>query len=105
MIDIKTIEEFYDVVESEERVIVYFYTKWCPDCYSVKPFLTILEEEYKQIHFYSFDRDNSIELAKHLEIFGIPSFIIFQNGDEVSRYVDKARKSYTQVKEFIEKSL
>ena len=105
MKQISSIEEFYKVIETQQQVIIYFYTKWCPDCYMIKPFIPQLETEYPQYTFYSFDRDDSIELAKHLEIFGIPSFVIFKDGDEHSRLVNKYRKTYYEVKQYIEESI
>ena len=105
MIKLANTEEFYKAVEEDKTCIVYFYTKWCPDCFIIKQALPRLEKEYPGITFYSFDRDKDINLAKHLEIYGIPSFLIFQNGDEIGRYVDKRRKSYIEVKTFIDKVL
>jgi len=99
---IKSTKEFYDVIESNPQVIVYFYTKWCPDCFVIKPHLPKLEAEFDTYQFYSLDRDVDIELARHLEIYGIPSFLVFKNGDEIGRYVDKNRKTYNQVKVFFE---
>lgn len=101
MKEIKTLKQFYDVVEQKPKVLVYWYTKWCPDCFVTKPHLPRLEQEFKDIEFYSMDRDVDINLAKHLEIFGIPSFLLFEQGEEVGRYVDKKRKSYDQIKTFI----
>lgn len=102
---IKNIEEFYKAIEENEKTIVYFYTDWCPDCYMAEPYIPQLEEDFSEYLFYSFDRDSSIELAKHLQIYGIPSFIVFQNGDEIGRLVNKYRKSYKEVKKFIETTI
>ena len=101
MESIKTIEAFYNAIENEEKVIMYFYTKWCPDCFVIKRHLGKLEDDFKSYKFYRFDRDKSIELAKHLEIYGFPSFVVYKNGDEIGRLVNKKRKSYIEVKEFI----
>lgn len=102
---IKSTEEFYSIVESKKLVLVYFYTKWCPDCFMVKPFLPRLVKEYPQMEFVKVDRDTDIELSRHLEIYGIPSFLIFNKGEELDRFVDKFRKSYVEVKSFIDKTL
>jgi len=102
MNSIHSTKEFYDIVENNPRVIIYFYTKWCPDCFMIKPHLSRLEKEFDTYLFYSFDRDVDIDLARHLEIFGIPSFLVFKDGDEIGRYVDKNRKTYIQVKTFFE---
>ena len=98
---IKSLEEFYDVIESNEKVIIYWYTKWCPDCFAMKPALPRLEKDFSEYKFYSVNRSMDIELAKHLNIFGIPSFLIYHNEEIIDRFVDKRRKSYIQVRDFI----
>lgn len=98
-------QAFYEAVEENKLCIIYFYTIWCPDCFMMRPALPRLEKEYKNITFYSFNRDKDIHLARHLEIYGIPSFLIFNNGDEIGRYVDKKRKSFIEVKTFIDQVL
>ena len=105
MIKLKNTKEFYEAVEQDQISIVYFYTKWCPDCFAIKPVLPRLEQEFNKVTFYSFDRDKDINLAKHLEIYGIPSFLVFKDGEEIGRYVDKLRKTYLQVRTFIEEVL
>ena len=102
---IKTLEEFYTQVEKDELTFVYFYTTWCPDCFMVKPFLPRLEKEHKEMTFIQVDRDDLLDLSSHLGIYGIPSFLLFKNGEELGRFVDKNRKSYLQVKEFIENTI
>jgi thiol-disulfide isomerase/thioredoxin len=105
MKQISSLKEFYEVIEQNKHVMIYWYTKWCPDCFAIKPHLPRLEEEYSTLQWYGMDRDIDIHLAKHLEIYGIPSFILFKNGEEQARYVDKRRKSYQEVKQFIDSNL
>jgi thiol-disulfide isomerase/thioredoxin len=64
-----------------------------------------LETEFKDVLFYSFNKDKNIKLAKHLNIYEVPSFIIYKNGDEITRLVNKNRKSYQEVREFILESI
>lgn len=99
---INSVKEFYDVIESRPQVVVYWYTKWCPDCFMIKPHLPRLETDFDTYEFYSIDRDVDIDLARHLEIYGIPSFLVFKDGNEIGRFVDKNRKTYLEVKTFIE---
>ncbi len=98
---ISNMEEFYQVIQKDHYVLVYFYTKWCPDCFMVRPFLPRLDKEFMDVEFVKMDRDCEIDLAKHLNIFGIPSFLIFKKGEEVGRFVSKFRKSYDEVRNFI----
>lgn len=98
---IQNLEEFYDIVENTDKVIVYWYTKWCPDCFFSKTYLGKLENEFSDYEFIKIDRDRLLDLARHLEIFGIPSFLVFNEGNEVGRFVDKNRKTFNEVKTFI----
>lgn len=102
---IKSLKEYYDVIENNDLVIIYWYTKWCPDCFVMKAAIPRLVEDFKNYKFYAIDRDMDINLAKHLNIFGIPSFLIYKKGQELDRFVDKKRKSYMQVKNFISNAI
>ena len=51
--------------------------------------------------FYKVDRDGSIDVAKELNIFGIPSFVVYQDGKEIGRLVNKDRKTKEEVENFL----
>lgn len=102
---LETIEQFYEAVEKDELTIIYFYTVWCPDCFASKLYLPRLQKEYSNITFYKVNRDGLLNLSSHLGIYGIPSFLIYKNGDEIARFVSKQGKSYLEVKEFIDNSI
>jgi len=99
---INSIEEFHNSIHRDEYSMIYFYTDWCPDCFATKMFIPMLENEYKKIHFFSVNRDEFIEIAKHYNIFGIPSFLMFKNEEVVGELVSGKRKSYIEVKQFID---
>lgn len=102
MTQIQTLEQFYQVIERETPTVVYFYTKWCPDCFATKIHLPRLIREYDRYDWVQMDRDVDLQLAKHLNIYGIPSFLVFQAGTEIGRFVDKQRKNYDQIKAFLD---
>lgn len=102
---INTLSEFYDIVESEEKTFIYFYTMWCPDCFRTKTYMSKLIKEYPNLTFYKVDRDDLMDLSAHLGIYGIPSFLIFEKGEELGRFVSKLGKSYLEVKDFIDNTL
>lgn len=105
MKSINSMEEFYQVIEQDKPIFIYFYTVWCPDCFAVKPYLPKLEEEFQDVSFYMMNRDTDIELARHLNIFGIPSFLMYQASKEIGRFVSKDRKTHQEVQAFIKKAL
>lgn len=79
-----------------------FTADWCPDCRVIEPFLPELEEKYTEYQFVVVDRDDYIEICQEHDIFGIPSFIAFNEGKELGRFVNKNRKTKEQIETFIE---
>ena len=51
--------------------------------------------------FVRVDRDQFIELAQKWDIFGIPSFVVLEKGWEIGRFVDKNRKTKTEINSFL----
>ena len=60
-----------------------------------------IEAEYPDFKFINVDRDENIDLAVELNVLGIPSFIAYNNGEEIGRFVNKDRKTKQQVEDFI----
>ncbi|KOY72905.1 Thiol-disulfide isomerase and thioredoxin [Apilactobacillus kunkeei DSM 12361 = ATCC 700308] len=87
---------------SDGKYMLFFSADWCPDCSFIKPAMPEIEAEYPDYKFIAVDRDQNIDLAADLAIFGIPSFVAFENGEEIGRYVNKDRKTKKQVEEFID---
>lgn len=83
------------------RVVLEFSASWCPDCRFIDPFLPEIEADFSEAKFYKIDRDESIDLAKKLNIMGIPSFVVYQDGQEIGRLVNKDRKTKAEVEDFL----
>lgn len=81
--------------------MLFFSATWCPDCAFIKPAMPAIEAEYPDFNFLAVDRDENIDLAAELNVFGIPSFVAFKNGQEIGRFVNKDRKTKEQVEQFI----
>ncbi|MBO1915459.1 thioredoxin family protein, partial [Microvirga sp. 3-52] len=57
--------------------------------------------DYPEYTFISVDRDEFIDLCVDLDIFGIPSFVAFNDGKELGRFVSKNRKTREDIEEFL----
>ena len=80
-----------------------FTADWCGDCRFLDPFLPEIEERYKNKYtFVSVNRDQFIDLCQELDIFGIPSFVAYQDGKELGRFVSKDRKTKEEVENFLD---
>lgn len=83
------------------KVVLFFTADWCPDCRFIKPAMPEIEQDFSDYSFYEVDRDENIDLAAELNVFGIPSFIVYDNGKEIGRFVNKDRKTKQQVEDFL----
>lgn len=83
--------------------ILYFLfsANWCGDCRVIEPGLPELEEKYAQFKFVKVDRDEFIDLAIEHDIMGIPSFLVYQKGQQVGSYIGKERKTIEQIDTFL----
>ncbi|QOV13041.1 thioredoxin family protein [Viridibacillus arvi] len=101
MQSLQTIEQFSDL-KSQGKTVFLFTAGWCPDCHFIDPFMPEIEEKFEEMQFVSVNRDDFIDLCGDLNIFGIPSFIAFENGEESGRFVSKDRKTQIEIEEFLE---
>lgn len=99
---LNTVEEFYIMVkESKKKTLFFFTADWCGDCQFIKPVMPEIIENHPEIDFVEVDRDKFIDLCGDLSIFGIPSFVAFENGKETGRFVSKDRKTQDEIEQFI----
>ncbi|SEI06570.1 Thioredoxin [Halobacillus karajensis] len=102
MLTLESDQQMKDLTNNES-VIFLFSADWCPDCRVIEPFLPELEEQYSDWTFVYVDRDQFIHICAENDVFGIPSFLAFKEGEEVGRFVSKDRKTKEEIEEFITK--
>lgn len=95
--DKKTLEEKLQ----DGKYVLFFTADWCPDCRFIKPAMPEIEAEFSQFEFITVDRDENIDLCQELMIMGIPSFVVYEDGKEKARFVNKDRKTKKEVEDFL----
>ncbi|MCP3025344.1 thioredoxin family protein [Halobacillus sp. A5] len=100
MITLNSDQQLNDLI-NEGKVILLFSADWCPDCRVIEPILPDLEESYTEWTFVYVDRDQFIHICAEKDIFGIPSFLAYNQGEEVSRFVSKDAKTKEEIEQFI----
>lgn len=100
MKNLESIEQF-EKLQNQGKTIFMFSATWCGDCRFIEPVLPQIEENFKEYNFIHVDRDQFIDLCQQVDVFGIPSFIAYENGKELGRFVSKDRKTQDEIEGFI----
>ncbi|MGU3489905.1 thioredoxin family protein [Staphylococcus saprophyticus] len=93
-------EQQFENLKNEQTVFL-FTADWCPDCKVIEPDLPQLEAKYTNYKFISVDRDKFIDICINYDIMGIPSFLVFRDGNQIGSYIGKERKSKEQIDQFL----
>ena len=99
----KTLESFeqFEQLKNQGKHLFLFSANWCGDCRFIEPILPEIEANFKEYTFVHVDRDEFIDLCQQLDVYGIPSFIAYENGRELGRFVSKDRKTLEEIEAFI----
>ena len=82
------------VLKSEKPVMVDFWAAWCGPCRMVGPIIDEISNEYDgKAVVGKVDVDANQEFAAKYGVRNIPTVLVFQNGEVVSRQVGVAPKN------------
>lgn len=74
-------------------VLVDFSAKWCGPCKALTPILESLDNEIEDMDFYKVDIDENPELAQQFNVRGVPTLLVFKNGEPIATHVGMAPKN------------
>ncbi len=73
--------EFQDFIK-DKIVLIDFSADWCMPCLMMDPVVDELSDKFKgKIKFGKVDVGENQEIARKFEVFSIPNFILFKNGE------------------------
>jgi len=83
-----------EVIKSDTPVLVDFWADWCAPCKVIAPLVEELAEEYDgQVKFAKLDVDSNPQTAMTYGVRGIPTLLIFSDGQPVKQVVGAVPKS------------
>ncbi|MEO9469105.1 thioredoxin TrxA [Parasphingorhabdus sp.] len=93
-----------DVLKADGPVLVDFWAEWCGPCKMIGPALEEISDEMgEQVTIAKLNIDDSPDAPGKYGVRGIPTMILFNNGEPVETKVGAAPKS--QLKSWLEGAL
>lgn len=94
-----SLADFTDLVNDSPIVLIDFHAEWCVPCQKMAPIIDRLREQFPEQKIIKIDVDASTELAQHYKVKSVPTFVLFERGEE------KWRKMGVQTEESLTQSL
>ncbi|GAB3541946.1 thioredoxin family protein [Pontibacter brevis] len=80
-----TDNDFTEVLNSNEKVVVKYYADWCGNCRLFSPKFKRMsdDEQFTNVAFVDVNAENSPEARKFAGVTNLPFFAAFKNGQLV----------------------
>lgn len=79
-------ENFNDIINSEQLTLVDFFATWCGPCKMMHPVLEQLKDELgESIRIIKIDVDKNNSLAANYRVQSVPTLMLFRKGEMLWR--------------------
>lgn len=74
--------------KSDLPVVVDVWAPWCAPCRRMDPHINRLSESYRdRVAVWKVNADQQPEVVRALHVYGIPTLVVFDHGQEIARRV------------------
>lgn len=84
-VEIATDENFKEMLNNQEKIIVKYYADWCGSCKLFKPKFKRIsnDERFNDITFLDVNAENNPDARRAAGVSNLPYFAVFKNGELV----------------------
>ncbi|MBY8966324.1 thioredoxin TrxA [Algiphilus sp.] len=93
-----------EVLQSDKPVLVDFWAEWCGPCRMIAPVLEqVADEKQGELKVVKLNVDENQDVAQRFSVRGIPTLILFKNGDAAATQTGAVGKA--QLAAFVEQHI
>ncbi len=93
-----------EVLKSSNLVLVDFWAEWCGPCKMIAPALEEISEEMNEnLEIKKLNIDENPKTPQEYGVRGIPTLILFKNGEKISEKIGVLPKS--KITEWVQESI
>jgi thioredoxin 1 len=87
------------VLQSEIPVIVEFGAEWCAPCKRMEPMMEEIALGWQgKVKLIKIDVDDNVDLTMRYHVMGVPTIILFKNGEPQERLTGAQNRKKLQAK-------
>ncbi|WP_141433803.1 thioredoxin family protein [Bacillus sp. 03113] len=94
-------KEYNEQIKKDQLSVGIFTTTWCPDCKRLDMFIDEITSENQDKQWFKIDRDDFAEISEKQSVMGIPSLLVFKNGEKIAHLHSANAKTPDSVREFL----
>lgn len=98
---VKSEQEYREQIAQDKLTVGVFTTTWCPDCKRLEMFIDEVTAENQDKEWFQIDRDEFPDISEEQNVMGIPSLLVFKNGEKLAHLHSANAKTADAVKEFL----